>query len=77
MMADLYIYMELTTVYYHVAPYILIGVGTGIIVIGSFGCLCTMKGQSCLLYMVRPLCCYARHLMVFNVSHYDLHSPNV
>jgi tetraspanin-7 len=48
---ELYMYMELTTIYYDAAPYILIGVGSGIVVIGSFGCMCTMRGHSCLLYV--------------------------
>jgi tetraspanin-7 len=48
---ELYMYMELTTVYYDAAPYILIGVGSGIVVIGSFGCMCTIKGHGCLLYV--------------------------
>lgn len=49
---ELYIYMELSTVYYEEAPYILIGVGAVIVLIGSFGCCCTVKGHSVLLYMV-------------------------
>jgi tetraspanin-7 len=48
---QLYMYMELTTIYYDAAPYILIGVGSFIVVIGSFGCMCTIKGHSCLLYV--------------------------
>jgi tetraspanin-7 len=51
MKVDLYIYMELTSVYVDFAPYILIGVGAGIIIFGSFGCLCTMKGHGRLLYI--------------------------
>ena len=52
MQIDLHVYMELTTVYYDAAPYILIAVGCVIIVIGSFGCLCTVKGFPALLYIV-------------------------
>ena len=52
MKADLYKYMELTTVYYDSAPYILIAVGCVILVIGSLGCLCTVKGFPALLYLV-------------------------
>ncbi|WAR28436.1 TSN7-like protein [Mya arenaria] len=48
---QLYIYMELSTVYYKEAPYILIGVGAVIVLVGSFGCCCTFKGNACLLYM--------------------------
>ncbi|XP_053404217.1 tetraspanin-7-like [Mercenaria mercenaria] len=48
---ELYIYMELSTVYYKEAPYILIGVGAVIVLVGSFGCCCTFKGHSVLLYM--------------------------
>ena len=49
---QLYIYMELCTVYYKEAPYIMIGVGAFIVLVGSFGCCCTIKGQSALLYLV-------------------------
>ena len=52
MKIELYMYMELTTVYYDAAPYVLIGVGCAIIVVGSFGCMCTIRGHSCLLYVV-------------------------
>lgn len=48
---ELYIYMELSTVYYKEAPYIMIAVGAFIVLVGSFGCCCTVKGQSVLLYM--------------------------
>jgi tetraspanin-7 len=48
---ELYMYMELTDHYYVEAPYVLIGVGAGIIVIGSLGCLCTVKGKPILLYI--------------------------
>ena len=52
MKVELHVYMELTTVYYDAAPYILIAVGCVIIVFGSFGCLCTVKGFPALLYIV-------------------------
>jgi len=52
MKVKLHVYMALTTVYYDAAPYILIGVGCGILVIGTFGCLCTLKGLPALLYIV-------------------------
>lgn len=48
---ELYVYMELSTVYYEHAPYILIGVGAVIVLFGSFGCCCTFKGHTVLLYM--------------------------
>lgn len=48
---ELYIYMELSTIYYEQAPYVMIGVGAFIVIVGSFGCCCTVKGQSVLLYM--------------------------
>ena len=53
MKVELYLYMELTDVYYSEAPYVLIGVGAGIIIIGSLGCCCTVKGTPFLLYVVR------------------------
>ena len=52
MKVQLYIYMELTSIYYKEAPYVLMGVGGGIVLIGSLGCLCTAKGNSCFLYLV-------------------------
>lgn len=48
---ELYVYMELSAVYYKEAPYILIGVGAFIVLVGSFGCCCTFKGHSMLLYV--------------------------
>lgn len=51
MKVELYMYMELTTVYCEYAPYVLIGIGCSIVVIGSLGCLCTIRGHSCLLYV--------------------------
>ncbi|XP_074657807.1 tetraspanin-7-like [Tubulanus polymorphus] len=51
MKLDLYRYMELTTTYYPQAPYILIGIGAAIIIIGTLGCCCTVKGYSILLYV--------------------------
>jgi len=48
---ELHVYMELSTVYFRDAPYILIGVGAVIVLVGSFGCCCTFKGHSILLYM--------------------------
>ncbi|KAH3755456.1 tetraspanin-7-like [Dreissena polymorpha] len=48
---QLYIYMELSSVYYKEVPYVLIGVGALIVLVGSFGCCCTFKGNSVLLYM--------------------------
>lgn len=49
---QLHVYMKLTTVYYDSAPYILIAVGCVILVVGSLGCLCTVKGFPALLYIV-------------------------
>lgn len=58
MEVELYKYMELTTNYYSAAPYILIGTGSGIIMIGSLACCCTAKGQPVLLYL------YSAFLMI-------------
>lgn len=44
-------YMELSTVYCKEAPYILIAIGAVIVLIVSFGCCCTVKGNAILLYM--------------------------
>ncbi|XP_005107456.2 tetraspanin-7 [Aplysia californica] len=48
---DLYKYLELSSIYQPEAPYVLIGVGAVIVLIGSLGCCCTVKGHSFLLYM--------------------------
>ncbi|XP_059153744.1 tetraspanin-7-like [Physella acuta] len=48
---DLYKYLELSSIYQPEAPYVLIGVGAVIVLIGSLGCCCTIKGHSLLLYM--------------------------
>lgn len=49
---DLYKYMELSSIYYKESPFILIGVGVVIVLVGSLGCCCTIKGNAILLYMV-------------------------
>jgi len=56
MKVQLHIYMQLTTVYYDAAPYILIAVGCVIVLVGSLGCLCTVKGFPVLLYIVSCQC---------------------
>ncbi|KAL5004585.1 hypothetical protein ScPMuIL_018041 [Solemya velum] len=48
---QLFIYMELSSVYYKEAPYVLIGIGAVIVLVGTLGCCCTVKGNSFLLYM--------------------------
>ncbi|CAG5118571.1 unnamed protein product, partial [Candidula unifasciata] len=48
---DLYKYLELSSIYQPEAPYVLIGVGAVIVLIGSLGCCCTIKGHSFLLHM--------------------------
>jgi len=55
MKVSLHVYVELTTVYYDSAAYILIAVGCVIVLVGSLGCLCTVKGFTALLYLVSPL----------------------
>ncbi|ELU09273.1 hypothetical protein CAPTEDRAFT_31498, partial [Capitella teleta] len=51
MKIDLHIYLELSTFYFGSTPLILIGIGCGILIIGSLGCVCTVKGKSYLLYL--------------------------
>lgn len=48
---DLYKYMELSAIYYKDSPWILIAVGALIVIVGSFGCCCTFKGNVMLLYL--------------------------
>lgn len=52
MEVELYKYMELSTEFSGTAPYVLIGTGALIILIGSLACCCTVKGQPVLLYVV-------------------------
>nr|KAG5696475.1 hypothetical protein BaRGS_016514 [Batillaria attramentaria] len=49
---DLYKYLELSSIYQPEAPYVLIGVGAVIVVVGSLGCCCTIRGHVFLLYML-------------------------
>ncbi|XP_018574177.1 tetraspanin-7-like [Anoplophora glabripennis] len=51
MEVELYKYMEMSTEFSGTAPYVLIGIGSLIIFIGSFACCCTVKGQPVLLYV--------------------------
>jgi len=59
----LFVYVQLTTIYYDAAPYILIAVGCAIIIVGSLGCLCTFKGLPALLYIVSHL---PHHRLIFS-----------
>jgi tetraspanin-7 len=58
MVVELYKYMELSTEFSASAPYVLIGTGALIILVGSLACCCTVKGQPVLLYI------YGAFLMV-------------
>lgn len=49
---ELYKYLKLSTEIPGTAPYVLIGTGALIMLIGSLACCCTIKGQPALLYMV-------------------------
>ncbi|KAJ8952280.1 hypothetical protein NQ318_007448 [Aromia moschata] len=51
MEVELYKYMEMSTEFSGTAPYVLIGIGSLIILIGSLACCCTVKGQPVLLYV--------------------------
>lgn len=55
MHVELYRFIQLTTVYYDAAPYILIGIGSSILLVGCFGCMCTVKGHGSLLYLFSAL----------------------
>jgi hypothetical protein len=56
MEVELYKYMEMSTEFSGTAPYVLIGTGSLIILIGSLACCCTVKGQPVLLYVVSSNC---------------------
>lgn len=58
MVLALYKYMELSTEFSAAAPYVLIGTGALITLVGSLACCCTVKGQPVLLYI------YGAFLMV-------------
>ncbi|XP_050309305.1 tetraspanin-7-like [Anthonomus grandis grandis] len=51
MEVELHKYMEMSTEFSGTAPYVLIGTGTLIILIGTLACCCTVKGQPVLLYV--------------------------
>lgn len=59
MEVELYKYMELSTEFSGTAPYVLIGIGALIVLMGTLACCCTVKGQPVLLYVVRtaPIGC--------------------
>lgn len=48
---DLYKYLQIAKDYYHETPYVLIGIGAGIVLVGIFACCCTKKGHAALLYI--------------------------
>ncbi|XP_049951543.1 tetraspanin-7-like [Schistocerca serialis cubense] len=48
---ELYKYMELSTEFSRSAPYVLLGAGALIVLVGSLACCCTVKGQPALLYI--------------------------
>ncbi|XP_028137745.1 tetraspanin-6-like isoform X2 [Diabrotica virgifera virgifera] len=48
---ELYKYMEMSTAFNRTAPYVFIVTGLLIILVGSFACCCTVKGQPILLYI--------------------------
>ncbi|KAJ8974805.1 hypothetical protein NQ317_000406 [Molorchus minor] len=51
MEVELYKYMEMSTEFSGTTSYVLIGIGSLIILIGSLACCCTVKGQPVLLYV--------------------------
>ncbi|KAJ8865680.1 hypothetical protein PR048_033200 [Dryococelus australis] len=50
MQVELYKYMELSADFSSTAPYVLLGTGALIVIVGSLACCCTVKGQPALLY---------------------------
>lgn len=52
MQVELYKYFVLSGEFPVTGPYVLIGTGALIVMVGSFACCCTIKGQPALLYMV-------------------------
>lgn len=51
MQVELYKYFVLSGEFPVTGPYVLIGTGALIVMVGSFACCCTIKGQPALLYM--------------------------
>ncbi len=79
MKIELHIYVELTQNYYENTPYVLIGVGCGIVLVGSLGCFCTVKGKSTLLYLVSlktSLCCYTVTVAILMSIHVHVYLLN-
>ncbi|XP_076338634.1 tetraspanin-6-like [Tachypleus tridentatus] len=52
MKVSLYQFLQLSDEYNNVAPYVFIGTGAAITVVGFFACCCTVKGQPVLLYLL-------------------------
>ncbi|GFO28147.1 tetraspanin [Plakobranchus ocellatus] len=48
---DLFKYLELSSVYQAHVPYVLIGIGAVIVLVGCLGCCCIIKGNALLLYL--------------------------
>ena len=65
---DLYKYMELSSIYYKESPYVLIGLGVVIVIVGSLGCCCTIKGNTILLYLVRLIFNSIAFLLISNIT---------
>lgn len=57
MQAELHKYLELNAEYSYVAPYILVGTGAFILMVGTLACCCTVKGHPSLLYLVSENSC--------------------
>lgn len=52
MKISLHYLLELSDEYNEAIPYIFIGTGAVILIVGFFACCCTVKGQPVLLYIV-------------------------
>ena len=57
MHVELHKYLELNADFSSTTPYILVGTGALIILIGTLACCCTLKGHPALLYWVN-ICFY-------------------
>ena len=64
-------YMKLSSVYYEATPYVLIAVGGVIILVGSLGCCCTIKGYGRLLYLVSKKRKWHLSLLVYMLAYID------
>lgn len=67
MQVELHSYLELSDDFSVMAPYVLVGMGVFVLLIGVMACCCTVNGQPALLYLVRD-CWHNRRESELNLN---------